>query len=128
MTGYGERILDHYRFPRNEGSFPSPDVRHEDVNPLCGDRVRIELQLEGRERVAAARFRSDGCILCRAASSILTERITGLALASIEALPASDFVESLQAELRPARRRCVLLPFDVLMAGIAAYRRNGISP
>src|SRR3569832_2602842 len=77
MIGYGERILDHYRRPRNEGSLALPDIRHEDLNPLCGDRVRIELQLGEGERIAAAKFRSDGCILCVAASSILTERITG---------------------------------------------------
>jgi nitrogen fixation protein NifU and related proteins len=127
MIGYGEQILDHYRRPRNEGSLPAPDIWHEDVNPLCGDRVRIEIQLGAGERVAAARFRSDGCILCQGASSILTERITGLTLGAIEALPAADFLGSLQADLKPNRVQCVLLPLDVLRAGIATYRR-GVSP
>jgi nitrogen fixation NifU-like protein len=124
MIGYNERILDHYRHPRNEGSLPRPDIRHEDVNPLCGDRVRIELQLGEGERTAAARFRSDGCILCQAASSILTERVIGLMLSEIEALPSSDFLDSLQAGLKPNRVQCVLLPFDVLRAGIATFRRG----
>ena len=126
MIGYGERLLDQYRHPRNEGSLPAPHIRHEDVNPLCGDRVRIELRLGKGERVEAARFRSDGCILCQAASSLLTERITGMTLEAIEALPSSDFLESLQADLKPNRVQCVLLPLDVLKAGIAAFR-SGIS-
>jgi nitrogen fixation protein NifU and related proteins len=127
MIGYGEQILDHYRHPRNEGSLSAPHIRHEDVNPLCGDRVRIELRLGGGERVEEARFRSDGCILCQGASSILTERIIGLTLGAIEAVAAPAFLGSLQAGLKPNRVQCVLLPLDVLRAGIATYRR-GVSP
>lgn len=124
MIGYGERVLDHYRHPRNEGSLPSPQIRHEDLNPLCGDRVRIEVELGAGERVAAAKFRADGCILCRAACSILTERITGSTLSAIGELQAAGFMESLEVDLRPARVQCVLLPLEVLQAGIAAYRRG----
>jgi len=123
MIGYGERILDHYRRPRNEGSLALPDIRHEDLNPLCGDRVRIELQLGEGERIAAAKFRSDGCILCVAASSILTERITGSTLSAAGALQAAGFFELLQVDPR-VRVRCVLLPLEVLHAGIASYRRG----
>jgi nitrogen fixation NifU-like protein len=127
MIGYSEQILDHYRHPRNEGSLPAPHIRHEDVNPLCGDRIRIELQLAAGEKVTAARFRSDGCILCQGAGSILTERVIGSTLSVIESLSSSDFLESLQADLKPNRVQCVLLPLDVLQAGIATFRR-GILP
>lgn len=123
MIGYGERVLDHYRHPRNEGSLPSPQIRYEDVNPLCGDRVRIELQLGEGERIGAAAFRSDGCILCRAACSALTERISGSTLGAAEGLQADDLIGWLQVELKPARVQCVLLPLEVLQTGIASYRR-----
>ncbi|HZR47146.1 MAG TPA: iron-sulfur cluster assembly scaffold protein [Candidatus Manganitrophaceae bacterium] len=126
MIGYGEQVLDHYRHPRNEGSLPAPQIRHEDLNPLCGDRVRIELELEEGERVGAAKFRADGCILCRAACSILTEQIAGSALSAIEGLETAGFIGSLQVDLRPARVRCVVLPLEVLRAGIAAYRRGKV--
>ncbi len=42
---YSEIILDHFRHPRNYGSLPAPDITYEDFNPLCGDRIRIELKL-----------------------------------------------------------------------------------
>ena len=52
-TLYGETILEHFRHPRNYGTLPSPDISHEGFNPLCGDRIRMELKLDGRERVEA---------------------------------------------------------------------------
>ena len=42
---YGETLFDHFRHPRNYGALPTPDVAYEDVNPLCGDRLRMELQV-----------------------------------------------------------------------------------
>ncbi|WDT71187.1 MAG: iron-sulfur cluster assembly scaffold protein [Candidatus Manganitrophus sp.] len=69
MITYGGQILEHYRHPRNAGSLSDPDISYEDVNPLCGDRIRIMLKLAAGETVEAARFRADGCIISQAASS-----------------------------------------------------------
>ncbi len=124
MIAFSERILEHYRHPRNCGSLEAPDIRHEDVNPLCGDRVRIELALDGEERVREARFRADSCIITAAASSILTEMVSGWTLTAIEELKPPRLLEALEAEIRPARLQCALLPLDVMKAGIAAYRHR----
>lgn len=125
MIAYGEQILEHYRHPRNAGSLPDPDLSHEEVNPLCGDRIRIMLKLSGEETVEAARFRGDGCIISQAASSILTEMITGRRLEEIEALRPETLLQALQAALRPARIKCALLPYEILQTGIKQYRREG---
>ena len=51
---YTERLLDHYRHPRNKGRLESPDLHAEEYNPLCGDRVRIEmLDRDGRSLFGA---------------------------------------------------------------------------
>ena len=123
MIPYGDQILDHYRNPRNEGSLPAPDIRHEDVNPLCGDRVRIEMSLADGESVQEARFRADGCIINQAACSILTEMIKGWDLTAIENLPPDQFLQTLGVKLRPSRIQCALLPFDIVQTQIKAYRR-----
>ena len=124
MTPYGDVIHDHSRHPRNYGALDAPDVRHEDVNPFCGDRVRIELSIADGS-VAAARFQGDLCVIAKAASSLLTEMIVGMSVERAEAMPAEQLFEALHADIQPARRKCVLLPLEVLQTGVANYRRTG---
>lgn len=124
MIVYGGQILEHYRHPRNAGSLPDPDISYEDVNPLCGDRIRIMLKLAAGETVDAARFRADGCIISQAASSLLTEMVTGRRLNEIETLAPETLLQALQWELRPARIKCALLPYEILQTGIKEYRRE----
>src|SRR6266545_2039786 len=57
QTLYSDTLLDHFRNPRNYGSLPSPDTAYEEFNPLCGDRIRIELKISDN-RVAPARSAS----------------------------------------------------------------------
>lgn len=96
---YGEVIQEHFRHPRNYGSFDSADVRHEDVNPFCGDRVRIELSLGPNETVREARFQGDLCMIAKAASSLLTEMIAGLSLTGIADFPEQQLFDALHAEI-----------------------------
>lgn len=107
---YGERLLDHWRQPRHQGRLESPDVRGEEYNPLCGDRVRIEVRLaEGR--IVDARFEGRGCALCLGAASILTEWIAGRTLAELEGMDSAEFLAELGPAVRPARLPCALLPW-----------------
>ena len=120
-TMYSETLLDHFRHPRNQGALPGADIIDEGVNPLCGDRLRIEVKLEGG-RVQLARFRGDACAIGTAAASLLTEKLRGLSLAEAEALRAADLVTALNAEIEPSRLKCAELPLNALHAGIKAYR------
>jgi len=76
---YQELIVDHHKSPRNYG--PLPGATHETTvtNPLCGDEVTVRLQLDG-DRIAALRFESRGCVLSRAAASLMTETVLGKSL------------------------------------------------
>ena len=65
---YSNLLLDHFRHPRNYGSIEAPDVSYEAFNPLCGDRIRIDLKIAG-EIVSEARFKGDGCAISMAAAS-----------------------------------------------------------
>jgi len=118
---YGEVIIDHYRHPRNQGSLDNPDIAHEELNPLCGDRVRIELALAADGSIRAARFRGDLCMIAQAASSLLTEMVTGASLDQIADFPETKLLDALHAEIRPARMNCALLPLTVLRAGVRLF-------
>ncbi len=118
---YSDTIIEHFRHPRNYGVLPAPEVAYEDVNPLCGDRIRIELNVSAEQTIAAVRFRGDSCIISRAAASILTELIQGCPLQEVIILPQDVLLTALHTPIRPARMQCALLPLHVLQAGIAVY-------
>jgi len=114
---YGAVIAEHFRRPRNQGALDAPDAAHEDVNPLCGDRVRIELRIAS-DRIAAARFKGDACMVAVAAASLLTGMLEGMTLAEAAAFPEARLLEALQAPLRPSRVGCALLPLRVARAAL----------
>jgi nitrogen fixation NifU-like protein len=122
-TMYSETVLEHFRSPRNYGALPAADITQEGVNPLCGDRLRIEVKLEAG-KVLMARFRGDACAIGTAAASLLTEKLRGLSLAEAEELRAGDLVAALDADIKPARLKCAALPLNALHAGIKAYRES----
>lgn len=124
MNPYGDLIREHYRHPRNYGRLDAADVRHEDFNPFCGDRVRIELALGPHDTIRQARFQGDLCMIAKAATSILTELIAGATLDDVEAFPDQRLLDALGAEIQPARLACALLGLRVLRAGVGAYRRS----
>jgi nitrogen fixation NifU-like protein len=121
MPQYSATIVEHFRHPRNYGALPEPEVVYEDVNPLCGDRIRMELRVSADQAIAAVRFRGDSCIISRAAASMLTELIQGRTLQEVVALPPDVLLAALHTPIRPARLKCALLPLHVLQTGIAAY-------
>lgn len=124
MNVYGDTIREHSRHPRNYGSLESPDIRHEDVNPLCGDRVRIELSVAPDDTIGAARFQGDLCVIAKAAGSLLTEMIAGIPVSRAAEFPEQRLLDALQAEIQPARRRCALLPLEVLRSGVSEWLRR----
>ena len=114
---YRERILEHYQNPRHLGRLESPDQTGDADNPVCGDRVHLELQVDEAGQVTAATFEADGCVICLAASSILTEHIQGLGLVELENLAEQDMLDLIGVELGRARTRCALVAWQAL--GIA---------
>ncbi|MCM3900455.1 MAG: iron-sulfur cluster assembly scaffold protein [Pyrinomonadaceae bacterium] len=118
---YSEVILDHFRHPRNYGSLPAPDITYEDFNPLCGDRIRIELKLKDKV-VEVARFRGDGCAISMAAASLLTELIVGVDLNEVEAISDDKLISALESDIKPSRVQCALLPLGALRAGLKDYQ------
>src|SRR5438552_2408999 len=70
---YREEILEHYRHPRHRGALEHPDYTYEDANPLCGDRIRMDVKVADG-RVVDVGFSGEGCAISQAATSMLCER------------------------------------------------------
>lgn len=115
---YREYILDHYRNPRNYGKLEQPDAHAEDSNPLCGDQLAMDLQVEG-DHVTAVRFRGRGCAISQASASMLSEMIEGKPVAEVVQLGKDDILESLGIPISPARTKCAFLCLRVLHRGLA---------
>jgi len=114
---YRQYILDHYREPHNHGHLDEPDVHAADTNPLCGDRVEIDLRVRDG-RVEEVRFDGRGCAISQAAASMLTDRVEWATLDELRALRPQDILEMLGIAIGPARQRCALLSLKVLHEGI----------
>ena len=132
---YGGVVLDRFRHPRHFGELPGADAVHEDVNPLCGDRLRIELRLGPEREVEAVRFQGDACAIATASADLLAEMIEGRSVTEALRLERDALVTALGAPIRASRLPCVSLPLAVLRGAlgagaerVAAARGRGASP
>ena len=123
-TPYGPTLIDHFRNPRNKGRLAAPTISHEGTNPLCGDRVRIELRVED-EVVREAKFSANACAICVASASMLTDLVRNAPLDEVETLLVEDILRSLDARVPNARLNCVKLPLTVMHTAVLLYRRDG---
>jgi len=116
---YGATVLEHFRRPRNQRALERPTVTHEGFNPLCGDRVRIELEIED-STIRAAAFTANACAICTASASLLTERVSGVSVSSASALTDQDVLDALGTKLPAARLLCAILPVRALRDALAS--------
>ena len=115
---YGTTVLEHFRRPRNQRSLERPTVAREVFNPLCGDRVRIELEISN-QAIRSAAFTANACAICTASASLLTERVSGLSLPEASAVRDEDVVSALGTQLPAARLPCATLPLRTLHEALA---------
>ena len=111
---YRDYILDHYRNPRNFGHLERPDVQADDLNPLCGDTIHMELKLDENRRVEDVRFFGKGCAISQASASMLTETIKGMALEDVAKLSKEAVLENVGIGISPTRMKCAMLGLRVL--------------
>jgi nitrogen fixation NifU-like protein len=110
---YRDYILDHYRNPRNFGTLDHSDVEAEDLNPLCGDQIRMQLQLDDGV-VKDVRFSGKGCAISQASASMLTEIVKGMKLSDVAKLSKDAVLENVGIGISPTRMKCAMLGLRVL--------------
>jgi nitrogen fixation NifU-like protein len=132
---YQQLILDHYRKPRNKGELPEKTVEIHMANPVCGDEIRLQLQIEDG-RIVDARHVGQGCSISQAAVSMMTNLLKDKELSEAGVL-AEKFTAMMHGDetmakdrtmgdLRalqgvskfPVRIKCALLAFDALQEAI----------
>jgi nitrogen fixation NifU-like protein len=112
---YQEIILQHYRSPRNFGTLPGATLRGEENNPLCGDHIQMELQLDPSGTVVEdVRFSGEGCAISVATTSLLTQKVKGRPVREVESLTREDIFQLVGIPLSPVRVKCALTGFVAL--------------
>lgn len=116
---YQQQILEHAKYPHNFGTLEGATVSHEEHNPLCGDRVRIDLLIED-DHIADVRFSGRGCAISQASASLLTDEVKGMRVDTAKALGKDDLLELIGLPLskNPTRLRCALLALKALKVGL----------
>jgi nitrogen fixation NifU-like protein len=136
---YRDVIVDHNRHPRNYGPLRSANHVAEGHNPLCGDRLKLYVDLEG-DKVADLGFEGSGCAISVASASLMTEALKGRSLGEVRAwfddvhklLTERDYTPQRDlgklaalAGVRefPARVKCASLCWHTLLAALESERR-----
>jgi nitrogen fixation protein NifU and related proteins len=115
---YREQILEHYKRPHN-WSPPAPelegaDLEFEDTNPLCGDELKVQIKLDGENRIADVRFSGHGCAISQASASLASDEVKGMPVEELLKLDRSFVLELLGIDISATRMKCALLSLKVL--------------
>jgi nitrogen fixation NifU-like protein len=117
---YSEKVMEHFRNPRNMGEIPDADGVGTVGNPVCGDMMNIYIKVE-KDRIADIKFKTFGCGAAIATSSMITELAKGKTLEAAMKITREDVAENLDG-LPPIKMHCSNLAADGLKAAITDYR------
>ncbi|MDO8451698.1 MAG: iron-sulfur cluster assembly scaffold protein [bacterium] len=114
---YHDQILSHYHAPKNYGLRSGFNIEARGSNPLCGDSITLLLKTEGGI-ISDVCFESAGCVISKAAASMLLENIKGKSFAVLRSITPSDMMGLLGVTVMPARVKCATLALDTLQGTI----------
>jgi nitrogen fixation NifU-like protein len=115
---YRENILDHYKRPHNWSPpgdpIEDPDLEYQDLNPLCGDELKVQLAIDEAGRIEDIRFSGHGCAISQAAASMASDEVRGMPIKDLLALDRSFVLDLLGIDISATRMKCALLSLKVL--------------
>jgi nitrogen fixation NifU-like protein len=115
---YRENILEHYKRPHNWSppapELEDPDLEAHDLNPLCGDELRVQLALDGDGQISEVRFSGHGCAISQAAASMASDEVRGMKVEELLRLDRSFVLDLLGIDISATRMKCALLSLKVL--------------
>ncbi|QGA80169.1 iron-sulfur cluster assembly scaffold protein [Candidatus Nanohalobium constans] len=114
---YREEIMDHYKRPRNTGKLDT-EYEAEGENASCGDKVHVYAEIEGGE-VTDFKHETEGCAICTAATSILSEKAVGMDLDEISELDRDWIIDELGIDVSPMRVKCAVLGLKTLQDAVS---------
>ena len=110
---YRDYILEHYRRPHNFGVLDGATISQEGANPLCGDRITLQLRVRNGV-IDGVGFTGRGCAISQASASLLTDEIKGKQVDAANSMAPDDVLEMLGIEISPARMKCAMLSLETL--------------
>lgn len=119
---YSEKVMEHFRNPRNLGEMPDADGVGTVGNPVCGDLMTIYIKVKDN-RIVDIKFKTFGCGAAIATSSMITELAKGKTLEEAMNITRGDVAESLGG-LPPIKMHCSNLAADGLHAAIEDYLKR----
>jgi len=120
---YSEKVIEHYERPRNIGSL---DTRDNSVGtglvgaPECGDVMKLQIQVDDKNRIVDAKFKTFGCGSAIASSSLATEWVKGKSIDEASMIQNTEIVKELS--LPPVKIHCSVLAEDAIKAAIKDYQ------
>ena len=119
---YSEKVMDHFRNPRNIGEIPNADGVGTVGNPVCGDLMTVYIKVEDA-MLKDVKFKTFGCGAAVATSSMITELAKGKTIEEALKITRSDVADSLGG-LPPIKMHCSNLAADALHAAINDYLKK----
>ena len=114
---YREIILEHWKNPQNWGTVDGADFMVDDYNPLCGDSIHLSGKINNGKLIDV-KFKGEGCVISKAAASILTEYSKDRSISELQSLSQQDFLELINIPLTAARLKCALLSYSALQKAL----------
>lgn len=112
-TLYSENIIDHYQNPRNFGRLKNPTKTFTLHNPLCGDRMTIDMYIEN-QKIKDITFSGSGCAISYAGASLFTEHIKGKKISDLRNMKKSVILQLMGIEISPIRLKCATLALEIV--------------
>jgi nitrogen fixation NifU-like protein len=111
---YREYILEHYKHPHNWGELETADMEFEDTNPLCGDELKVQLNVGEDGRIEKVAFSGHGCAISQASASMASDEVKGMTPEELLKLDKSFVLDLLGIDISATRMKCALLSLKVL--------------
>ena len=116
---YSEKVMEHFRHPRNVGEMKNPDGIGHVGNPICGDIMELYIKVKNN-KIIDAKFKTFGCGAAIATSSMITGMIKGKTIEEALKISNKAVVEALDG-LPPVKMHCSVLAKDALKSAIDDY-------